>query len=319
MKAFITGANGFVGCHLSKLLVERGYDVTGTRIDELNLDIVTRHVPLERVFKLDLRDRKEVDGLIGMTKPEVVFHLAGQSWVPASWEDPAATFEVNLIGSIHVFESIIKHVPESRCIFISTGDLYDSGDSEGAPVDENARVMPRNPYALSKMAADLMARQLFASANLQVIRLRPFNHIGPYQSERFVVSEFAKQIALAERGLAEPVIKVGNLDVERDFTDVRDMVRAYELAVGKCVPGECYNISSQRAYSVRLILDTLLSESTLKINVETDPVKYRPVEVARFLGDSKKFRTAAGWSAEIPIEKTLVDTLSYWREKVRDG
>jgi GDP-4-dehydro-6-deoxy-D-mannose reductase len=318
MKALITGVNGFVGCHLSRLLVEKGYDVTGTRIDELNLDIVNRHVPLERVFKLDLRDREQVDGLIGMTRPEVVFHLAGQSWVPASWEDPAATFEVNLFGSIHVFESMIKHVPESRCIFISTGDFYESGSAEGAGADENARVMPRNPYALSKMASDLMAGQLFVSADLQVVRLRPFNHIGPYQSERFVVSEFARQIALAERDLVEPLIRVGNLDVERDFTDVRDIVRAYELAVEKCTPGECYNISSQKACSVRLILDMLLSESTLKIDVETDPEKYRPAEVKRFLGDSAKFRAATGWSPEIPTRTTLVDTLNHWREKVKN-
>lgn len=319
MKTLITGINGFVGCHLSKLLVEKGHEVIGTRIDELNLDVLSGHLSLDNVFILDLRDRLQVDKLIGEIRPQIVFHLAGQSWVPASWNDPAATFEVNLIGSIHVFESIIKHVPQSRCIFISTGDFYDVTDSPDAAADEGAPTLPRNPYALSKMTADLMARQLFLSNNLQVIRLRPFNHIGPYQSERFVVSEFARQIAMVERGLSEPVIGVGNLDAERDFTDVRDMVRAYDLSSAKCVPGECYNISSQKAYSVRHILDTLLSNSAAKIEVRTEESKYRPVDVIRFLGNSRKFRAATDWAPEISIEKTLVDVLTYWRERVKDA
>ena len=319
MKVLITGINGFAGCHLSMLLSRKGHEVLGTRIDELNLDIIKKYASLDNIFTVDLNDREHLDELIGSTKPEAVFHLAGQSWVPASWKDPASTFEVNLIGSINVFDSIVKHVPESRCVYISTGNFYDVSALPDKAADEDAPMLPSNPYALSKMTADLMAKQYFLSHKLQVIRLRPFNHIGPYQSERFVVSEFARHIALAERGLAEPALKVGNLDAERDFTDVRDMVRAYELAVTKCVPGECYNISSQKAYSVRFMLDILLSNSSVRIDVETDPAKHRPVEVMRFLGNSGRFRSATGWAPEISIDKTVVDVLSYWREKVKDG
>ncbi len=316
VRVLITGINGFVGCHLSQLLAEKGYDVFGTRIEDTNLDVVSRNVPDENILMCDLRDRDQVADAVEKTMPEIVFHLAGQSHVPASWKDPAMTFEVNLIGSINLFESVLKTVPESMCVFISSGDFY---DVTSAAADEDAPVRPRNPYALSKMAADFMAAQYFQARNLQVIRLRPFNHIGPYQSERFVVSEFARQIALAECGFADPLLRVGNLDVERDFTDVRDMVRAYELTPRKCEAGECYNISSQKAYSIKMILDILLADSSVEIRVERDPAKYRPVEIARFAGDSGKFRSATGWSPEIPIEKTVIDVLDYWRERVKDG
>jgi GDP-4-dehydro-6-deoxy-D-mannose reductase len=318
MKVLVTGINGFVGCHLSGLLAEKGYCVLGSRVDDANLDVITSRVPSSNLHVCDLRDRPVVDQLLRVTRPDAVIHLAGQSWVPASWQDPATTFDINLKGTIHLFEAILGNAPQSRCIFISTGDFYDVTGSVDAAADEESPIIPRNPYALSKMTADLLARQLFLSRGLQVVRLRPFNHIGPHQSERFVVSEFAKKIAEIELGLGEPLIMVGNLDVERDFTDVRDMVRAYELALSKCAAGECYNVSSQKAYRIRSMLDILLANSSAEIRVETDPAKYRPVEVTRFLGNSGRFRTATGWQPDIPIEKTIADVLDYWRGRIRD-
>jgi GDP-4-dehydro-6-deoxy-D-mannose reductase len=314
-RVLITGINGFAGCHLSKLLIEKGYKVSGTRIDSTNLDVVLRYVPAERIYPADIRQRSSVEELVRDTAPDVIFHLAAVSWVPASWKDPASTFEVNVLGSINLFESALRFVPSALCVFISTGDFYDVSGTPDGDADENAPILPRNPYAISKMAVDLLARQYFLSRKLRVIRLRPFNHIGPYQSESFVVSEFAKQIALAEKGKAEPSLKVGNLDAERDFTDVRDMVRAYELAIRKCEAGECYNISSQKAHKISALLDMLLSHSKARIQVETDPTKYRPLEIPRLLGNSVKFRKATGWMPDIPIEKTVTDVLNYWRGK----
>lgn len=312
IRALITGVNGFAGCHLSKLLYEKGYDIFGTRIDDTNLATVKEFLPSQNISIMNLRDRSSVENTIRIIAPDVIFHLAAVSWVPASWKNPALTFEVNLIGSINIFESILKYVPSSLCIFISTGDFYDVSDNSA---DENSPIVPRNPYAISKMAVDLLAKQYFLSRQLRAIRLRPFNHIGPYQSESFVVSEFAKQIALAEKGKSEPLLKVGNLDAERDFTDVRDMVHAYEMAIGKCSIGECYNICSQKAYKIGTLLDMLIAGSKIKIRVEKDPAKYRPLEVMRLVGNSGKFRQATGWAPQIPIEKTVLDVLSYWRTR----
>jgi len=316
VRVLITGINGFAGCHLSKLLSEKGHEIFGTRVDLNNLDVISRYITTDNILVVDLKNRSGIDELIRKTAPDVIFHLAALSWVPASWKDPALTFEVNLLGSISIFESALRHVPSSLCIVISTGDFYDATRIPGAAADEDSPIVPRNPDAISKMAVDLLARQYFFSRKLRVVRLRPFNHIGPYQSESFVVPEFAKQIALAEKGKAEPVLKVGNLDAERDFTDVRDMVRAYESAIGKCDVGECYNISSQKAYRIGALLDILVSESKVKMQVESDPTKYRPLEITRLVGNSAKFRKATGWTPEIPIEKTVLDVLNYWREKV---
>jgi GDP-4-dehydro-6-deoxy-D-mannose reductase len=316
IRVLITGINGFAGCHLSKLLAEGGYDIWGTRIDSVNLDAISRFVPSDKIHVVDIRKRSSIEEIVKKTSPDVLFHLAAVSWVPASWENPALAFEVNLLGSINVFESVLKYVPSSICILISTGDFYDASKIQGNAVDENAPIVPRNPYALSKMTIDLLAKQYFLSRKFHVIRLRPFNHIGPYQSESFVVSEFSKQIALAEKGKIQPILRVGNLDAERDFTDVRDMVRAYEMAINKCEAGECYNISSQKAFRISTLLDILLSLSKVQIKVETDAAKYRPLEVMRTLGNSEKFRKATGWIPEIPIEKTVEDVLNYWRGKV---
>ena len=310
IRVLITGVNGFAGCHLSKLLSQKDYDVFGTRVDDTNLETVNEFLAPQNISIMNLRDRSSVENTIRIITPEVVFHLAAVSWVPASWENTALTFEVNLIGSINIFESILKYIPSSLCIFISTGDFYDISDNSA---DENSPIVPRNPYAISKMAVDLLARQYFLSRHLNIIRLRPFNHIGPYQSDSFVVSEFAKKIALAEKGKSEPLLKVGNLDAKRDFTDVRDMVRAYEMAISKCSIGECYNISSQKAYKIGTLLDMLIADSRVKIKIEKDPAKYRPLEVTRLVGNSEKFRQATGWFPQIPIEKTVLDVLNYWR------
>ncbi len=315
----ITGANGFVGCHLTRLLRTKKLALHGAVFGAENEDAIKELLTPRRRHTCDLRIRKQVRKLVGEVKPDIVFHLAAQSHVPTSWRDPEMTFRVNVLGTLALLEALTDLAPEATVVLISSGDIY---EITSVDTTEETPYRPRNPYALSKLAADLLGEYRFLSDGLKVIGLRPFNHVGPGQSPMFVLPSFARQVALIEAGLQEPTLKVGNLDVERDFTDVRDMVRAYWLAARRCTPGECYNVASQKATSIRAALETLLRLSRTRtarnrIAVEVDPTLYRPTENVRQCGDSAKFREATGWAPRIPIERTLRDILQYWRREVR--
>jgi len=315
----ITGANGFVGCHLVRLLRTKTLAVHGAVFGSENEAVVNTLLAPSRRHRLDLRVPKQVRELVGKVTPDVVFHLAAQSHVPTSWREPEMTLRVNALGTLAVLEALAALAPEATVVLISSGDIYEIASGQTA---EDTPYRPRNPYALSKLVADLLGEFVFFSRGLKVIRLRPFNHVGPGQGPTFVLPSFARQVALIEAGLQEPVLKVGNLDVERDFTDVRDMVRAYWLAAHKCTPGEGYNVASERTYSIRAVLEALLRLSRRRtardqIAIEVDPALYRPAENVRQCADSSKFRAATGWAPRIGIERTLRDTLQYWRREVR--
>jgi GDP-4-dehydro-6-deoxy-D-mannose reductase len=311
--ALITGVNGFVGCHLARLLRTKKLALHGAGYGNENADAVRELLPTARRHACDLRVRRQVRALIERVRPDVVFHLAAQSHVPTSWTNPDLTFRVNVLGTIALLGAIAELAPEATVVLISSGDIYEIASG---PTVEDTRFQPRNPYALSKLAADLLGEYRHLSDGLRVIRLRPFNHVGPGQSPIFVLPSFARQIARIEAGRQPPVLKVGNLDVERDFTDVRDMVRAYWLAARTCEPGECYNVAADGALSIRALLDMLLAMSRAAIDVEIDPALYRPTENLRQCADSSKFRSATGWAPRIPIERTLRDILVYWRREM---
>jgi GDP-4-dehydro-6-deoxy-D-mannose reductase len=264
----------------------------------------------------DLRDAFSVRDVIETIRPDRIFHLAAQSFVPASWSAPSETLTTNLLGQTNIFEAVRALGIDPVMQIAGSSEEYGLVLPDEVPIKESNPLRPLSPYAVSKVAQDLLAYQYFKSYGLKSIRTRGFNHTGPRRGEVFVTSNFAKQIAAIEAGLKEPVIRVGNLDSQRDFTDVRDMVRAYWLAVTKAKPGEVYNVASGKAVTIRELLDRLLALSDREVEVQVDPERLRPSDVEILLGDFSKFHADTGWEPTIPLDQTLKDTLDFWRQKL---
>ena len=245
-----------------------------------------------------------------------MFHLAAQSFVPTSWKLPVETFAINALGQINLFEALIDLKLNPKFQIAGSSEEYGKVYEHEVPMKETNYLRPLSPYAVSKVAQDLLGYQYHQSYGLKTVRTRGFNHTGPRRGDVFVTSNFAKQVAEIEKGLKPPVIHVGNLDAKRDFTDVRDMVRAYWLATEKCEDGDVYNIGSGTTYVMQDMLDMLLGMSTVKVKVEVDPARLRPSDVPILLADASKFVAATGWKPRIPFETTLRDLLNYWRESV---
>ncbi|MCS7178119.1 MAG: GDP-mannose 4,6-dehydratase [Anaerolineae bacterium] len=318
MRALITGAGGFVGGHLCQyLLACTDWELWGTVYPEP----VEGLPPQSRVslIHLDLRDGARVAELMADFRPDVVFHLAAQSYVPTSFSDPWETLENNLRAQLNVLEGVRQAGLSARVIVIGSNEEYGWPRPEDLPLTEESPLRPVNPYAVSKVGQDFLGLQYHLAYGMDVVRLRPFNHTGPGQSPRFVVPAFARQIARIEAGLQEPIVRVGNLDVARDFTDVRDIVRAYYLAATKADAGEVYNLASGVARPIRWILETLLSFTDAEVRVEVDPALYRPADAPVIYGSAEKFRHCTGWEPQIPFEQTLRDTLQYWRRETQRG
>jgi GDP-4-dehydro-6-deoxy-D-mannose reductase len=312
MRALITGIAGFAGSHLAEfLLQETDWEVWGT-IHRTDHNVAHLRDQLHLV-SVDLRDPEAVVHLVQQARPDRVYHLAGQSYVPASWHDPWATFEVNVRSQINLLEALLAAELTPRVLVVGSNEEYGPIRPEDLPVNETAPLRPANPYAVSKVAQDMVGLQYFLSHGLPVVRVRPFNHIGPRQREEFVASTFAKQIAEIEAGLRPPVVRVGNLEAQRDFTDVRDMVRAYYLALERGEPGEVYNLGSGEAHSIQELLEILLELSTVEVTVEQDPARMRPMDVPVSVCDATKFRTQTGWAPQIPFRESLRSVLEYWR------
>jgi GDP-4-dehydro-6-deoxy-D-mannose reductase len=318
LRALITGAGGFVGGHLcAYLLAHTGWELTGTvyphpvegQPEEPRLCL--RHA--------DLRDPEGVQALLGEVQPDCILHLAAQSFVPASFADPWDTLENNIRAQLNLLDAVRRSGREVLVLVIGSNEEYGAPRPEELPQTEESPLRPHNPYAVSKVAQDFLGLQYHLAYGLPVVRVRPFNHTGPGQAPRFVVPAFASQIARIEAGLQEPVMKVGNLEAARDFTDVRDIVRAYHLAVTQGEPGEVYNLASGQPQSVRGLLEMLLSYSEVEIRVERDPARYRPVDVPVAYGSAEKFRRQTGWKPEIPFEQTLRDVLEYWRGEIGES
>ncbi|MCK5305534.1 MAG: GDP-mannose 4,6-dehydratase [Candidatus Omnitrophica bacterium] len=318
MKVLITGITGFVGSHMVDFLLEKKdleiYGVVRWRSKTENIE----HVE-ERGVKLsecDIRDAYSVKKVIDEIRPDRIFHLAAQSFVPTSWRAPAETLTTNLIGQLNIFEAI-RQVGINPFIQIAcSSEEYGYVKEDEVPIKETNPLRPLSPYGVSKVGQDLLGYQYFKSYGLNVVRTRGFNHTGPRRGEVFVCSDFAKQVAKIEKGKQEPVIRVGNLDAQRDFTDVRDMVRAYWLALEKGEAGESYNICSGKAYSIKEVLDIIVGFSKVDVKIERDPARMRPSDVQILLGDNSKFVKQTGWQPQIKFEDSMKDLLGYWREKI---
>ncbi len=316
-KILITGASGFTGGYLSEhLLSQNKFEIFGTYHSEesfLNSPVKEKI----QFKKINLTDPQSVFDLVSDLKPDYVFHLAAASAPSESFKDPLKTFNTNVAGEINILEALQKNnLLRSKILIISSCEVYGYVRPDDLPVNETTELRPASPYAVSKVTQDYLGLQYYLAYKLQCIRARPFNHIGPRQSAKFVVSDFSRQIAQIEKGEKEPVMYVGNLEAKRDFTDVRDMVKAYAILIEKGIPGEVYNIGSGISYSAKDILDILLERSRCKISVKIDPTKMRPSDMPDIICDNKKFTKLTGWKPEIPLRQTLSDTLDYWRNIV---
>lgn len=318
MRVLITGYGGFAGGHLAQHLAEAtDWELFGT---VLTADELAGRAGWPATAKiLDLRDGEAVIAWLQELQPNLVFHLAGQAYVPEAWRDPWNTFETNVRTQLNVLEGVARLASAGRAVrivAITSREVYGAAPPALLPLDEDAPLAPHNPYATSKAAQDLLVAQYAHSHRLDVVRLRPFNHIGPGQDSRFVASSFARQVAEIEAGIVEPVIRVGDLTARRDFTDVRDMVRAYRLAAERAPSGAVYNLGSGRSWPIRFLLDHLLARARRPIRVEVDPARLRPSDVPETLCNPGKAQRELGWQAEIPLEQTLDDLLDYWRCQV---
>ncbi len=316
-KVLITGITGFAGSHLVEyLLTLPGLEVFGMRRWRSRTEHIDHLARRIAIHECDLRDQTSVTNTLKDLRPDKIFHLAAQSFVPTSWHAPEESLTTNVIGTLHLFEGVRQAGIDPWIQVACSSEEYGLVGPEELPIKEENPLRPLSPYAVSKVGQDMLGYQYFKSFGMKIVRTRAFNHTGPRRADVFVCSSFAKQIAEAEKGVREPLIKVGNLDAARDFTDVRDIVKAYWLSLIKCEPGEVYNISSGKSYVIREVLDMLLSMTPTKIRVETDPGRLRPSDVPLLKGDSSKFREASGWKPEVPFEQTLNDILDYWRERV---
>ena len=264
MKALITGISGFAGSYLTEFLLDKGYEVFGTFYDKSTFSNLDGFIDRITLYQCDIRNYDSMKKIIEKNQPDEVYHLAAISFVPTSLKDPKLTFDTNLYGTLNLYQAVIKQKINPKILFIGSADEYGVVNKHDLPIKEECPLRPMNPYSISKVSADFLSYAYFKNYNLKIIRVRPFNHIGPRQSLEFACSSFAKQIVEIEKGLEGPIIKVGNLEAKRDFTDVRDMVRAYWLAMQKGETGKVYNICSGRAVQIKELLNNLLELSSKK-------------------------------------------------------
>src|SRR5262245_48624090 len=317
MPVLITGFTGFVGSHLADYLVGRGdVEVFGVHRWRSRMDNVEHLRDRVRLVECDMREPSAIRRVLAQVRPDRIFHLAAQSYVPTSWLMPGDTLSGNVLGQLNLFEALRDLELAARVHIAGSSEEYGLVHPHEVPIREESPLRPLSPYAVSKVAQDLLAYQYWQSYRLHVVRPRGFNHTRPRRGEVFVTSNFARQIAEIEKGKVEAVVSVGNLDSVRDFTDVRDMVRAYWLALERGEPGEVYNICTGRGYTAQQVLDILLGLAHVKVEVRKDPARMRPSDVTLLVGDYSKFHRATGWQPTIPFEVTLKDLLEHWRKRV---
>jgi len=315
IRVFITGASGFVGRHLIHALRAEGktkYDIYGTCFPE------KPSLNEKNLFHLNIKSSKNLSKLINDIKPDWVFHLAAVSSVRRSWEKRRETLETNIIGTFNILESLRMFSPKSKMLFVSSSEVYDFNQGDKQKVTEKSPLKISNPYAYSKVAGEKLCEFYAEVEKLDVIIARPFPHTGPGQTEDFVCSDWAKQIAEIESGKKQAIIQVGNLDVISDYCDVRDVVKAYILLLKKGRREEIYNICSGKAISLKKILKTLIEESAIKNNVkiEIDQTKLRKVNTQIRWGSNNKIKKEIGWRPDIPLDQSLYDLLEYWRQRI---
>jgi GDP-4-dehydro-6-deoxy-D-mannose reductase len=314
LKALITGVSGFVGSHLAEYLLQAtDWEVAGTVFGPYG-NIAELCGQLE-LYPAELSRLDVMTFVLEQSQPDVIFHLAAQPLVSASWRDPWSTLETNIRMQLNVLEGMVRSRPDCRVLVVGSSEEYGLISPEDLPVDEDTPLRPLNPYALSKVAQDLMGLQYYLTREMRVVRVRPFNHIGPRQRVGFVAPDFASQIAAAELGLQPPLIEVGNLAARRDFSDVRDVVRAYALLATQGEPGQVYNVGAGQSHAIQELLDTLLAMSQVPIEVREDPDRMRPADIPEVICDAARLRNSTGWQPRFSFEQSLRDILDYWRQE----
>ena len=315
LKTLILGAAGFVGHHLIDHLQGEGkWSIAVTKMPH-----ETIHRSGIEIYDLDILQPQQIQSLLETVQPDVLFHLAAQSSVALSWKNPQLTVDINVKGTLNLLDALRGMERPPRTLLIGSGEEYGVIRPEETPVSEENALRPGNLYAMTK-AAQNMAGKIYVDAyGLDLVMVRAFNHIGPNQAPMFVVADFCKQVAEIECGLREPVMHVGNLSARRDFTDVRDVVRAYGLLVEKGKKGEVYNVGSGQAVSIQSVLDQILAQSTAQVEVQVDPARLRPVDVPVIEADIQKLKACTGWQPHISLEQTIADTLQVWRQSLSEG
>lgn len=310
-KALIIGAAGFVGNYL---------------IDHIQKNciwsIVVTKMPQEKIEKtgieirdLNILEPERIKELLEEVRPDYIFHLAAQSSVGLSWKNPGLTVDVNIKGSLNVLDAIRDLDYQPRVLLIGSGEEYGYVKPEEVPIPEDNVLRPGNVYAATKACQNMLGKIYSQAYGMDVMMVRAFNHVGPSQAPLFVVADFCKQAAEIEKGLRDPVIHVGNLSARRDFSDVRDVVRAYTLLMEHGAAGETYNVGSGKAIAIREILDMILAQAKVPIEVQVDQARLRPVDVPVIEADVSKLEACTGWKREIPLEQTIGETLEYWRRQ----
>ncbi len=318
MRVLITGITGFVGVHLAEHLLSGSgqtevFGLVRWRSGRGELEPL---LPLLRLVEGDLHDASSLLRALQAARPEVIYHLAASSSVAGSWTTPAEILQTNVVGTLHLLEAVRQLDLDAAVVLACSAEPYGAVGEDELPIAEDRPLRPVSPYGVSKAAVDLLGWQYFQSYGLRTVRLRLFNHCGPRQSERFVVSSLARQIVGIEREARPPRLLVGNLEARRDFIDVRDAAVAYRLAGERGQAGEVYNVCSGRGRSIRAVLDELLSFSEAVVEVECDPERLRPAEIPALVGDPSRCQQTLGWRPAIAFRQTLLDTLQYWRSRL---
>jgi GDP-4-dehydro-6-deoxy-D-mannose reductase len=313
----VTGVGGFVGSHMADLLLrDSTIQIAGIIHPSYEVQHLKEH-PRITVYREDVQNEDKLKNLVEKIVPETIYHFAGMAHVHESWKNRKEFIYTNFIGAMNLVESCRNLEKFPKILFIGSAECYGIVPVSDQPIQESRPFSPLSPYAVSKTAQEVLGIQYAKSEKLPIFLSRSFNHTGPRQKETFVCPAFAKQIVMAELGLSNPVLKVGNLSARRDFSDVRDVVRAYESILIKGIPGEPYNVCSGKAVSIEEILNILLSYSTVKIQIEVDPEKFRPVDMPLLLGSSEKLMVDTGWRPQYELHQTLSDLLNYWRYKLK--
>ncbi|UCG30548.1 MAG: GDP-mannose 4,6-dehydratase [candidate division WOR-3 bacterium] len=314
MRILITGISGFAGSHLADyFLAQNKHEVFGTikwRSKRENILHIEDRINL---IECDITDAFAVKSTLEQSRPDQIFHLAAQSYVPFSWHVPKGTLETNIIGELNLFEGVRELKLDPMIHIAGSSEEYGLVHPDEVPITEDNPLRPLSPYAVSKVAQDFLGYQYSKSYGMRIVRTRAFNHTGPRRGEVFVTSTFARQLIQIERGKMEPIMRVGNLNAVRDFSDVRDVVRAYAFALEKGTPGDVYNIASGKGIKIGDLLDRLVALTNVQIKIEQDPARLRPSDVELLIGSAEKFNKATGWKTEIPFDTTLRDLMEYWR------
>lgn len=310
-KGLVIGAAGFVGNYLINEMHANDMETYATKLPYEKFEN-----PHAKVYDLDIMDKDAIVALLFEIRPDYIFHLAAQSSVGLAWKNPGLTVDVNIKGSLNVMDAIRELFYKPRVLLIGSGEEYGHIQPGETPITETNLLRPGNIYAATKACQNMIGNIYSKAYDMELMMVRAFNHIGPGQAPMFVVSDFCKQVAEIEKGLREPVMKVGNLAAKRDFTDVRDVVKAYVGLVQKGLSGETYNVGSGNAQEIREILNLIISKSNTDITVEIDPNKLRPVDVPIIEADITKLNQLTGWKPQIPLEQTIQETLDYWRAHV---